>query len=120
MGIAEHPFVVACTDDICPTWMAADEFEGFRNETGEVCTEITHECWRTGHIGCNSGVAARHRPGLLIRRLHQFHVALFTDGAAHLAITPVQFSLLSAISSRELVDQSTLAADVALDRSTLR
>ena len=58
------------------------------------------------------------RPGLLIRRLHQFHVALFTDGAAHLAITPVQFSLLSAISSRELVDQSTLAADVALDRST--
>jgi DNA-binding MarR family transcriptional regulator len=58
------------------------------------------------------------RPGLLIRRLHQWHVALFAEKTEGMNITPVQFSLLSAIAARGTADQTTLAADVALDRST--
>lgn len=58
------------------------------------------------------------RPGFLIRRLHQLHVALFMELTAEFGVTPVQYSLLSAIAARGTADQSTLAADVALDRST--
>lgn len=58
------------------------------------------------------------RPGLLIRRLHQLHVALFAEHTRGCNITPVQFSLLSAIAARGSTDQTTVAADVALDRST--
>lgn len=57
------------------------------------------------------------RPGLLIRRLHQLHLALFASHVRGL-ITPVQFSLLSALAARGSADQTTLAAEVALDRST--
>lgn len=57
------------------------------------------------------------RPGLLIRRLHQLHLALFAAQVRG-RITPVQFSLLSALAARGGADQTTLAAEVALDRST--
>lgn len=57
------------------------------------------------------------RPGLLIRRLHQLHLALFASHVRGL-ITPVQFSLLSALAARGSADQTTLATEVALDRST--
>jgi DNA-binding MarR family transcriptional regulator len=58
------------------------------------------------------------RPGFLIRRLHQIHVALFNEACKAFDITPVQYSLLSALSLRGNADQTTLAADVALDRTT--
>jgi DNA-binding MarR family transcriptional regulator len=58
------------------------------------------------------------RPGFLIRRLHQIHVALFQKRCAAFEITPLQFSLLSALAKRGMADQTTLAADVALDRTT--
>jgi DNA-binding MarR family transcriptional regulator len=58
------------------------------------------------------------RPGFLVRRLHQIHVALFQERCATFAITPLQYSLLSALAVRGTADQSTLAADVALDRTT--
>jgi MarR family transcriptional regulator, lower aerobic nicotinate degradation pathway regulator len=58
------------------------------------------------------------RPGFLIRRLHQIHVALFLKRCAAFEITPVQYSLLSALAKRGTADQTTLAADVALDRTT--
>src|SRR5258708_3951062 len=60
----------------------------------------------------------RQRPGFLIRRLHQIHVALFQETCAAFEITPLQYSLLSALAARETADQTTLAADVALDRTT--
>jgi DNA-binding MarR family transcriptional regulator len=59
-----------------------------------------------------------HRPGFLIRRLHQIHVALFQKNCAGFEITPLQYSLLSALAKRGTADQTTLAADVALDRTT--
>jgi MarR family transcriptional regulator, lower aerobic nicotinate degradation pathway regulator len=58
------------------------------------------------------------RPGFLIRRLHQIHVALFQKKCAAFDITPLQYSLLSALARRGTADQTTLAADVALDRTT--
>jgi MarR family transcriptional regulator, lower aerobic nicotinate degradation pathway regulator len=58
------------------------------------------------------------RPGFLIRRLHQIHVGLFQQKCAAFEITPLQYSLLSALARRGTADQTTLAADVALDRTT--
>jgi DNA-binding MarR family transcriptional regulator len=58
------------------------------------------------------------RPGFLARRLHQIHVALFTEICGVFDITPVQYSLLSALAERGAADQTTLAADIALDRTT--
>lgn len=58
------------------------------------------------------------RPGYLIRRLHQLHGALFMELTAAFNVTPVQYSLMSAIAARGEADQTTLAHDVALDRST--
>jgi DNA-binding MarR family transcriptional regulator len=58
------------------------------------------------------------RPGFLIRRLHQIHVALFQDACGEFEVTPLQYSLLSALAVRKTADQTTLAADIALDRTT--
>jgi len=58
------------------------------------------------------------RPGFLIRRMHQIHVALFQKECAAFDITPLQYSLLTALAARGTADQTTLAADVALDRTT--
>jgi MarR family transcriptional regulator, lower aerobic nicotinate degradation pathway regulator len=58
------------------------------------------------------------RPGFLIRRLHQIHVALFAKHCEPFGVTPVQFSLLTALAARGVADQTLLAADVALDRTT--
>jgi MarR family transcriptional regulator, lower aerobic nicotinate degradation pathway regulator len=58
------------------------------------------------------------RPGYLIRRLHQIHVALFQKKCADFEITPLQYSLLTALARRGIADQTTLAADIALDRTT--
>jgi MarR family transcriptional regulator, lower aerobic nicotinate degradation pathway regulator len=69
----------------------------------------------------NAGVdrwPLRQRPGFLVRRLHQIHVALFQESCSKFEITPLQYSLLSALAARGLVDQTTLAAEVALDRTT--
>jgi len=60
----------------------------------------------------------KHRPGFLIRRLHQIHVSLFQKECAAFDITPLQYSLLTALADRGTADQTTLAADVALDRTT--
>jgi MarR family transcriptional regulator, lower aerobic nicotinate degradation pathway regulator len=58
------------------------------------------------------------RPGFLIRRLHQIHVALFQEACGAFDITPLQYSLLSALAVRGTADQTTLASDIALDRTT--
>ena len=58
------------------------------------------------------------RPGFFIRRLHQIHVALFQEACGEFEITPLQYSLLSALAVRKTADQTTLATDIALDRTT--
>jgi MarR family transcriptional regulator, lower aerobic nicotinate degradation pathway regulator len=58
------------------------------------------------------------RPGFLIRRLYQIHVALFQEACRRFDITPLQYSLLTALAVRRTADQTTLAADIAVDRTT--
>ncbi len=58
------------------------------------------------------------RPGFLVRRLYQIHVALFAEECAQFGLTPVQYSLLSALAGRQQADQTSLAADIALDKTT--
>lgn len=58
------------------------------------------------------------RPGFLARRFHQIHVSLFNEICAEFGVTPLQYSLLSALSQHGDCDQTTLAHRVALDRTT--
>ncbi|WP_454918118.1 MarR family winged helix-turn-helix transcriptional regulator [Xanthobacter sediminis] len=58
------------------------------------------------------------RPGFLARRVHQIHVSLFAELCAPFGVTPVQYSLLSALADRNEADQTTLSRLVALDRTT--
>jgi DNA-binding MarR family transcriptional regulator len=68
----------------------------------------TTDPWRT--------LAAR--PGFLIRRLHQIHLALFAEECAAFGVTPVQFSLLSILEVQPKLDQAALAFVVGVDRAT--
>jgi len=58
------------------------------------------------------------RPGYLIRRLHQIHVALFLEECKSAQLTPVQYGLLTALSVRQELDQQSLAEELGLDRTT--
>lgn len=62
--------------------------------------------------------ALASRPGFLIRRLHQIHLALFAEECAAFGVTPVQFSLLSVLAAQPDLDQATLAFAVGVDRAT--
>ncbi len=58
------------------------------------------------------------RPGFLIRRMHQIHVALFAEYCGAFDITPVQNSILWALARRGPADQTTIATEICLDRTT--
>jgi len=58
------------------------------------------------------------QPGVLIRRLHQIHVALFAEECAGFDITPVQYSLMTAIALKPGLDQLALSDATGLDRPT--
>jgi len=59
------------------------------------------------------------RPGFLIRRLHQIHVALFIAECTGFDVTPVQYSILSAVLAHPGLDQAALGETVGVDRATL-
>lgn len=59
------------------------------------------------------------RPGFLVRRLHQIHVALFIDACASEAITPIQYSVMAALDQLGTVDQTTLSRVTALERTSV-
>ncbi|MFT8675686.1 MAG: MarR family winged helix-turn-helix transcriptional regulator [Acetobacter sp.] len=59
------------------------------------------------------------RPGFLIRRLHQIHVALFAEECGGFNVTPVQYSIMSAAALHPGLDQNELAVAVGVDRTTL-
>ena len=58
------------------------------------------------------------RPGHLIRRLHQIHVALFLEECGKHNLTPVQFGVLTVLADGSLRDQVTIAARIGVDRNT--
>lgn len=59
------------------------------------------------------------RPGFLIRRLHQIHVALFLEECGAFDVTPVQYSIMSAVQANPGLDQARLGEEVGVDRATL-
>ena len=63
--------------------------------------------------------ALEERPGFLIRRLHQIHVALFMEECAPEGITPVQYSILTAIEQLGPSEQIALSRAVGLDRANI-
>ena len=58
------------------------------------------------------------RPGHLIRRLHQIHVALFLEECEEFNLTPVQFGVLTVLYDKEVLDQVTIANQLGVDRNT--
>jgi DNA-binding MarR family transcriptional regulator len=59
------------------------------------------------------------RPGFLVRRLHQIHVAMFIEECAGESLTPVQFGLLSILAETPGLDQITLGAELGIDRTNV-
>lgn len=59
------------------------------------------------------------RPGFLIRRLHQNHSALFMEETLAYNITPVQYSLLTALEEYGELDQNSLAHHIGLERTSV-
>ena len=58
------------------------------------------------------------RPGFLVRRLHQIHYALFFEECKSQNVTPVQYGMLTAVSVLPDLDQTSIAEEVGLDRTT--
>jgi DNA-binding MarR family transcriptional regulator len=66
-----------------------------------------------------SGNALSLRPGFLIRRMHQIHLALFAEECSAFDITPVQYSIMTVAAEQPGLDQARLAYEVGVDRATL-
>lgn len=65
------------------------------------------------------GSALQERPGFLIRRLHQIHTAIFAREIGGHHLTPIMYSVLSALSQIGPSDQTTLAAAVEIDKTNM-
>jgi hypothetical protein len=59
--------------------------------------------------------ALASRPGFLIRRLHQIHLSLFAEECAAFKVTPVQYSILTAVEAQPGLEQAALAQEVGID-----
>jgi MarR family transcriptional regulator, lower aerobic nicotinate degradation pathway regulator len=64
-------------------------------------------------------VSLTDRPGFLIRRLHQIHLAMFFEACAGHNITPVQSSILTILGDQPGLDQAGLAEAIGVDRVTV-
>ena len=58
------------------------------------------------------------RPGFLIRRLHQIHMALLVQECAADGLTPVQYSVLTALHQLGPCEQVVVSRAVGLDRTS--
>jgi len=59
------------------------------------------------------------RPGFLVRRLHQIHVAMFLQSVADENVTPIQYGLLSILVDRPGLDQLSVAEELGIDRANV-
>lgn len=60
-----------------------------------------------------------NRPGVLIRRVQQIHTALFAEETGPQRITPIMYSVLTALRQGGPMDQTRLAQTVAIDKTNL-
>jgi DNA-binding MarR family transcriptional regulator len=65
----------------------------------------------------NGVLPLNDRPGFLIRRLSQIHVALFVEECGRFGVTPVQYSVLTALFRHGPLDQVSIAGEVGIDRA---
>lgn len=63
-------------------------------------------------------IRLQDRPGFLIRRLHQIHTALFMQECADEGLTPVQYSVLTALQQLGPCEQVVVSRAVGLDRTS--
>lgn len=83
---------------------------------------MTHPHHDEIHLELQSAIqrsALLGRPGFLIRRLHQIHCGLFLDETREYNITPVQYSLMTALGTHGEMDQNTLAKEIGMERTTV-
>lgn len=59
------------------------------------------------------------RPGFLIRRLHQIHMAIFLKECAQENVTPIQWGILTIIVARPGIGHIEIADELGLDRSNV-
>jgi DNA-binding MarR family transcriptional regulator len=59
------------------------------------------------------------RPGHLIRRLHQIHVAMFLEECAEYSLTPVQYAVMTVLFQQPDLDQISIANEAAIDRTNV-
>lgn len=59
------------------------------------------------------------RPGFLVRRLHQIHVAIYFQNCERFGTTPVQSSVMQVLLSQPGMDQIALAGEIGIDRTTI-
>jgi DNA-binding MarR family transcriptional regulator len=60
-----------------------------------------------------------NRPGFLIRRLHQVHVAIFMDECSEFDVTPAQFAVLTVLYFHGTLDQVSISSQIGFDRNTV-
>jgi DNA-binding MarR family transcriptional regulator len=82
----------------------------FRKTSRNIRTELQAALSRSPLLG---------RPGFLIRRLHQLHCALFFEETRGFDITPVQYSLMTALAARGELEQNSLALEIGMERSSV-
>lgn len=70
-------------------------------------------------VKVQEGYTIWDRPGYLVRRLHQIHVAMFLDKVADGSMTPIQYGLLSILATRPNIDQFTIGEELGLDRANV-
>ncbi len=59
------------------------------------------------------------RPGFLVRRLHQIHVAMFMEELAEDQVTPIQYGLMSILVDKPGLDQFSVAEELGIDRANV-
>ena len=59
------------------------------------------------------------RPGFLIRRLHQIHMAIFLKECTKEKVTPIQWGILTIIVTQPGVGHIEIADELGLDRSNV-
>jgi DNA-binding MarR family transcriptional regulator len=69
--------------------------------------------------GGGSQTTLWERPGYLIRRLHQIHVAIFIEECAAFGITPVQYAVMTVLLNNPGSDQISIAREAGIDRTNV-
>jgi DNA-binding MarR family transcriptional regulator len=82
-------------------------------------TGIRRRACYQGRMSKKTSFPLGARPGFLIRRLHQIHLSLFAEECAPFNVTPVQYSILTAVVDQPGLEQAALAQEVGVDRATL-